>query len=66
MAQREVQEVIEEILRNSSRVNAIVLVWEEWVPIIGDGYACIVRFKPTENQTPHASGTTSTRFSLDR
>lgn len=48
----EVDEVVAEILRNSSRINAIVLVWEQWVPIIGDGYACIVRFKPTESHSP--------------
>jgi hypothetical protein len=45
---------MEELLRNSSRLNAIVLVWDEWLPASPSGRAVVTRFRTFVNQRPYA------------
>jgi hypothetical protein len=50
----EAEPLMEELLRNSSRLNAIVLVWDEWLPASPSGRAVVTRFRTFVNQRPYA------------
>jgi hypothetical protein len=49
---REARHEIARSLQRGARVNAVVVLWDEWLPIIGDGYACTTRFTIMEHDHP--------------
>ena len=48
----ELGSVLDEFFRNTSRVNAIVLVWEEWVDLADGKRARLLKFRHELNPNP--------------
>jgi hypothetical protein len=48
----EADATFESALRNSTRVNAILVLWDEWVPALPHGMACLTRFRIYVNSAP--------------
>ena len=40
------------VLRNSSRINAIIILWEEWLQLVPSGRAVVTRFRTFLNASP--------------
>lgn len=52
------EKVITRAFSSSGRVNAVVVVWDEWAEMTPDGMACLQRFRILKNPTPrtHLAG----------
>lgn len=50
----EAEGVLASVLRGSRRVNAVLVLWDEWVPALPSGRACLTRFRIQQNHAPRA------------
>ena len=48
----EAEKVFDGVLRSSSRINAILVLWDEWFQGDPEGAACLTRFRIFENAQP--------------
>jgi hypothetical protein len=51
---RDVDPIITGALRNSGRTNAVIVVWDEWLPLVPQGKAYLFKFRIYENPGPKA------------
>jgi hypothetical protein len=48
----EADDLFADVLRQTGRVNALLLLWDEWLPGEAGGALCITRFRVWENASP--------------
>ncbi len=49
---REVDEIVQSAFRNSSRINGIIFLWEEWVRATPQGLACLLKYRQYDSPSP--------------